>query len=166
MLSDQMNPKDRMTKNDPDRVHVVGTIVEMILILAILVLFNFFPDRIGVVQSLMDPSSFKPLLAPEFQTHMPWLNLYWGLALSLCVLNLTLGRWTLYARWAELGLNALAAYIFLRMALGGSLSVYPGLTLLVKLGLAVALIVTGIEIIRKLIRLLSRELAVAPPEQP
>jgi hypothetical protein len=164
MLSGKAVFQDRATKNDMDRVHVLGTIVEMVLILAVMVLFDFFPDRIGMIRSLLDPSGFRPLLAPEFQDHMPWLNLYWGLVLSLCALNLSLGTWNKYTRWAELGLNALAAYILLRMVLGGPLSTYFEVTVLVKLALAAALIGTSIEIIRKLVRLLSRDQWAASPE--
>ena len=165
MLADKVTFQDHVTRNDPDHVHVVGTMVEMVLILAVMVLFDFFPDRIGMSRSLTDPSSFRPLLAPEFQEHMPWLNLYWGLALSLCALNLSLGRWTLYTRWAEFGLGALAAYIMLRMVLGGPLTVYPVLTMLAKFGLIIALVVSSLDLIAKLMRLLARTQTVTRPEE-
>lgn len=149
-------PNDHAAQIDRDYVPVVGTIVEMVLILAVMVMFDFFPDRIGIVRSLTDPFNFRPLLAPELQEHLPWLNLYWGLALGLRALNLTLERWNLYTRCAELGLNALAVYILLRMVLGGPLIIDPGLTMLVKFALAVALILTGIEVIHEVGRLLDR----------
>ncbi len=165
MLQDKVGFQNLRTANNPDRVHIVGTVIEMALILAIMLLFNFFPDRIGMVRSLADPSSFRPLLAPEFQAHMPWLNLYWGLALSLCAINLAFGRWNIYSRLAEIGLSVLAAYILLRMVTGGPLCMYPWLTLIVKLGLLVALCVIGVETIVKLVRLLAGMQAAAPPEQ-
>ncbi len=155
--------QDRAMGTDPDRVHVAGTIIEMVLILAVMVLLNQFPDRIGIVRSLTDSSSFKPLLAPEFQEHMPWLNVYWGLALCLCALNLSLGRWTLYSRWAELGLNALAAYILLRIIVGGPLITYPDLTQFVKFGLAIAFVVTSIATFIKVLQLLARGQTAAQP---
>lgn len=156
MLQDKVAFQDQRTTNNLGRVHIVGTIIEMVLILVAMVLFNIFPDKIGTVQSLVDPSSFRPLLAPEFQDHMPWLNLYWGLTLSLCAIKLTFARWSIYLRSSELGLNVLAAYILLRMVLGGPLIAYPGLTLLVKLGLSVALCAIGVDTIVKLVRLLER----------
>ncbi len=165
MLSDKSTIEYHVTKCGPDCVSRAWTFVEMVLVLAAMVLFNFFPDRIGFIRSLTDPSSFRPLLAPEFQEHLPWLNVYWGLALTLCAVNLTLGRWTLTTRWAELGLNALAAYILWRMLLGGPLIVYLELTLLVKFGLAIALIVTSIEIVVKLIRLLTHVTTLKQTEQ-
>lgn len=166
MVAENATYQDRTLGNGQDRVHVVGTIVEMVLILAVMVLFDFFPDKVGFVRSLADASSFRPLLAPEFQEHMLRLNLYWGLALSLCVFNLSLGRWTLYTRWAEFGLSALAAYIMLRMVLGGPLLAYPGLTMLVKFALTIALVVTSIDLIAKLIRLLTRTQTDVRQQQP
>ncbi len=154
---------DHTAMNDPDRVHVVGTIIGMVLILSFMFLFNLFPDRIGIIRSPMDPAGFKPLLAPEFQEYMPWLNLCWGLTLTLCAVNLAFGRWNIYSRWAELGLNVLGAYILLRIVLGGPLLMYPGLTLVLKLGLFVALCGIGIDIIKKLVRLLTRMQTSAPP---
>ncbi len=165
MLNDKLAIQDHRTANNPDRVHIVGTVIEMALILVIVILFNVFPDRIGFAQSLTDPSSFKPLLAPEFQDHMPWLNLYWGLALSLCAINLAFGRWNVYSRLAEIGLTVLAVYILLRMVLGGPLFVYPGLTLVVKFALLVALCAACVGTIVKFVQLLNRMQAAAPPEQ-
>jgi hypothetical protein len=156
--------QDRATGNERDHVHVFGTLVEMILILALIVLFNNFPDKIGVIPSLTDPSSFKPLLAPEFQAHMPWLNVYWGLALSLCALNLALGAWNPFTRLAEIGLQALGAYILLRMITGGPLIVYSEFTLLVKFALALALLASAIDIIAKLVRWLAMQTVPEPRE--
>ncbi len=157
---------DHTAMNDPDRVHVVGTIIGMVLTLAIMLLLNVFPDKIGIIRSPMDPASFRPLLAPEFREYMPWLNLCWGLTLTLCAINLTSGRWNIYSRWAEIGLNVLGAYILLRMVLGGPLLMYPGLTIVAKLGLLVALCAIGVETIVKLVRLLAGMQTPVPPEQP
>ncbi len=156
---------DHTAMNDPDRVHVVGTIIGMVLILAIMLLFNVFPDKIGIIRSPMDPAGWMPLLAPEFQEHMPWLNLCWGLTLILCAINLAFGRWNIYSRSAELGLNVLGAFILLRMVLGGPLLMYPGLTLVLKLGLLVALCGIGVDITKKLVRLLTRMQTSAPPRR-
>ncbi len=71
MLADKASLRDYKMENNDDRVHTLGTIVEMVLILALMILFDFFPERIGIIRSLSDPSSFRPLLAPEFQQHMP-----------------------------------------------------------------------------------------------
>lgn len=164
MLAQNATLDDRATRNDRDRVRVFGTLVEMTLILALMVLFNIFPDKIGLVRSLTDLSSLKPLLAPELQVHMPWLNVYWGLALGLCALNLALGAWNRFTSLAEIGIAVLGAYILVRMILGGPLILYPELTLLVKFALAVALLASAIDIIAKFVRWLAMQMAPTPLE--
>ena len=144
------------TKDDSDRVHVVGTLVEICLITAVAIVLNFFPEKVGIIRSLTDPSSFTPLLAPEFQVHMPMLNLFWGLASSLCIANLTLGRWNIVTRCAELGLNLIALSILAQMVLGGPITVSPGITLAIKFGLAIAIIPTCITVVRGVYHLINK----------
>lgn len=143
-------------KDDSDHVHVVGTIIEAGLIAAIAIVLNFFPEKVGVIKSLTDPSSFTPLLAPEFQVHMPMLNLYWGFAFSLCIANLALRRWNIVTRCVELGLNFLALAILAQMVLGGPIAVSPGITLVTKFGLAIAIIPTCITVVRGVYQLISK----------
>lgn len=143
-------------KADSDRVHVVGTIVEVGLIAAVAIALHFFPEKVGVIKSLTDPSSFTPLLAAKFQDHMPMLNLYWGLAASLCIANLTLRRWNIVTRCAELGLNILALSILVQMVLGGPITVSPGITMLIKFGLAIAVIPTCVTVVREIHELISK----------
>ena len=146
----------RNAKVDADRVHVIGTVVDMGLITAAAIVLNFFPENVGIFKSLADPASFRPLLAPEFQVHLPMLNLYWGLATSLCIANLILGRWNLVTRSAELGLNMLALAILVQMVLGGPIAVSPGLTMVIKFGLAAAVIPTCVTVVREILRLISK----------
>lgn len=148
MLADTTQP-NLNTKADPDRVYVVGTIIEVGLVTAAAMVFNFFPEKIGIIKSFTD-SSFTPLLAPEFQVHLPRLNLYWGLVVSLCLVNLALRRWNIVTRGAELGLNVLVLFILVQMVLGGPITFSPGITILVKFGLAIAVIPIGVLVIKQI----------------
>ena len=143
-------------KADSERVHVIGTIVEVGLITAVATVLNFFPEKVGIIKSLTDPVSFTPLLAPEFQVHLPMLNPYWGFAASLCVVNLTLRRWNIVTRCAELALNILALSILVQMVLGGPIAVSPGITMVIKFGLATAVIPTCITVVREIHQLISK----------
>jgi hypothetical protein len=147
----KLNPAD-----DADHVNVVGTIVDLVMITAVSIVLNFLPNKVGIIKSLTDPSSFSPLLAPEFQDHMPMLNIYWGLAASLCIANLVLRRWNIVTRSAELGLNFLALVILVQMVLGGPLAVSAGLTLVFKLGLGIAVIPTCVAVIKGVYQLISK----------
>jgi hypothetical protein len=143
-------------KTELDHVHLVGTVIEVGLIAAIAIVFNFFPEKVGIFKSLTDPASFTPLLAPEFQVHMPMLNLYWGFAFSLCIANLALRRWNIITRGAELGLNLLALAVLVQMVLGGPIAVSPGITMVIKFGLAIAVIPTCITVVMGIGRLINQ----------
>jgi hypothetical protein len=106
-------------------IHKGWLMVEICFLIAAIVLFNAFPHRIGVLISATDAESFVPLLAPEFQVHMPWLNAWWGLALALAMVKLAYGRWTPALRWAELGLKVFGILLLGRLVLGGPIIVPP-----------------------------------------
>jgi hypothetical protein len=111
---------------EADSIHVgtlkrVWLILDFCIIVASIVLFNVFPDRVGVLVSATDSSTFVPLLAPEFQMQMPWLNLWWGLALLLTAIKLVYGRWTAVLLWADFGLRVLGIRVLVALILGGPL---------------------------------------------
>jgi hypothetical protein len=153
---------------DPDRVHLAGVVVRICFLIGAIVLFNAFPQWIGTYRSLDDTSSFVPLLAPEFQAHMPALNAWWALALTLNFLLLGLRRWTPATRWADLGLTVFGMAILANMLSGPPiLAVHPGsgwpsellrpsgaAWWLSKLGLSAALVVTGLSALKKLLALI------------
>ena len=154
-------------RRDPDRVHVAGVVVRICFLIGAIVVFNAFPQWIGTYRSLDDPSSFVPLLAPEFQVHMPALNIWWALALTLDLLLLGLRRWTPAMRWADLGLTVFGMIILANMLAGPPiLAVHPrsgwpsellrpsgAAWWLSKLGLSAALVVTGLDALKKLLAL-------------
>lgn len=94
-------------------------ILDLCIVVASMVLFNVFPDKVGILVSATDSSTFVPLLAPEFQVHMPWLNLWWGLALLLAGIKLVYGRWTAVLQWADWGLRLLGIRVLAGLILGG-----------------------------------------------
>lgn len=96
-------------------------ILDLCALVAAVILFNVFPDKVGVLVSATDSATFIPLVAPEFQIHMPSLNLWWSLALLLTVIKLIYGRWTVVLRWADLGLRVLGIYVLVSLILGGPL---------------------------------------------
>lgn len=157
----------RTGSRDPDRISIAGVVVRICFLIASIVLFNAFPQWIGTYRSLDDPSSFAPLLAPEFRVHMPVLNAWWALALALNFLLLGLRRWTPATRWADLGLTCFGMAILANMLAGPPiLAVYPvsswtweflqpsgAAWWLSKIGLSAALVVTGLSALKKLLYL-------------
>jgi hypothetical protein len=143
------NTSNLNARNDHDRIHVVGTVVDLCLIVVASIMFNMFPTQIGFIRSFTEPASFTPLLAPEFQTHLPLLNLFWGLAFSLGVANLVMLRWNIGTRCVDVALSILGIIVMTELVIGGALTVYSWLDLCIKFGLAVAIIPAIIDVIPK-----------------
>jgi hypothetical protein len=131
------NAPAHTSRRDPDRISVAGTIVEMAIIGAAAIIFNFYPEHIGFWQSADDPLSFTPLLGPGFAAFLPWLNTYWLWAFWLCVANLALQHWTLATRVVDLALNLYGAAIFAAMFMGSPFLAVPVATFAAKSVLAV-----------------------------
>ena len=133
----------------PDGIHPGRALVNLAVVCAVAGAFNILPEKVGILVSATNPSSFLPLLAPEFQEHMPWLNLYWALAIGLSAVNLALTRECVVTRWADVALSGLAALVMMRLVLGGPISAYPAVTWGIKAALLVALLWTGFGVGRK-----------------
>lgn len=108
-----------MQTDAKERISPVGIAVGMVFLAAIIILFNAFPHKIGVYNFTPEFQGFIPLLAPEFQLHLPWLNVWWGLALALGGWQLAIGRWTPGLRMADLGINILAVFVLWQLVNGG-----------------------------------------------
>lgn len=162
------DPSAQVGTRDPNRICTAAVVVHIGFLIGAVVLFNAFPQWIGTFGSLGDPSSFVPLLAPEFQVHMPVLNAWWALALALNTALLALRRWTPATRWADLGLTCFGMAILVEMLAGPPiLAVYPASAWpweflrpsgaawwLSKVGLSAALAVTGLSALKKLLALM------------
>jgi len=164
-----------MSTNSLGRIRRGWLIVEMGCLIALIVLFNGFPDRIGILISATDPHSFYPLLAPGFQGHVPWLTLWWGLALCLAVIKFAYNRWTVALRWANLGLNILGMVVLGRLLLGGPILwsalldgwPVPVLNAVVKGVIGLSLVGLVVRTARECLQLLAAEPASATgPETP
>jgi len=105
--------------DDRNRISPVGHVFSMYAILALAVLFNFFPEWVGIVGFHSGEGSWRlSMLRPEFSAYMPLLNLWWGLAFVLNLLALRQGRWRRETRWAEFGLGLFGAVILFLIIVG------------------------------------------------
>jgi hypothetical protein len=114
MSETKQNTRDTAV-TDRDRVQVTTTLVGCCIVLASLVIFNAFPERIGLLISADNPASFVPLAPEFFREILPRLNAWWGLTLALAAVNLYYGRWTPGARIADLALTLFGIFIFVKV---------------------------------------------------
>jgi hypothetical protein len=176
------NPRDLPEIEDTDqtRVQIGGLIIETVLTAIALIVFNLFPQWIGIgfVASLDDaPARWYaiPLLAPVFFTiYLPLINVSWILQIVLNIVLLRQGRWQLVTRLIDVVLTAFSAFILYRMITGPAFLTFEAITqeslrqlldsflpTLIKFGLTFGLIVTTGEIIQKLYRVIRDKLRVA-----
>jgi len=104
------------------RINRVLTAAEICILISVVVLFNAFPEKVGIYSSAVEPYLFIPLFTPAWLAYMPWLNIWWGLALTLALVKLVYGRWTQALRWADLGVHLLSIFVLASVILGGAIT--------------------------------------------
>jgi len=140
--------------DDPDRISAAGHVFSLYAIVALAVLFNFFPRWVGIFSVHDSQWRVIPFLRPEFAMHLPLLNLWWGLAFMLNLIALRHGRWRRETRWAEFGLGLLGGIILFLIIIGPPVFRYNAMG---KGVLTVVLIIVAIEAGKRLYHLLTRK---------
>ena len=144
-------------KNDRSRINKPGLVAGIVFYLFIIVLFNFFPQWIGMVNTIGEGSVFLPILAPEFSVYIPFLTAYWVLTILLKLFLIRQGRWQRSTRWMELGLSLFGLFITFQIATGGPITTMSWLDNFVRIALWIGIIVGSIDALVKLFRLLRGE---------
>ncbi|MCI0397903.1 MAG: hypothetical protein L0332_11775 [Chloroflexi bacterium] len=150
------NPRSLPAITDPGRINRTSLVGGVIFNLIMIVILNFFPQWIGLVDLAGEEWGIVPLLAPEFAVHIPWLTALWGLEAALKLVVVSQRRWQRPARWAEFGLSLLAVFVLYRLITGGPLLIVPALTALIKVVLGLVLVIGSLEALGQLYRLLTR----------
>jgi hypothetical protein len=101
------NPRDLPDVEDRDQVSRTEAIVETVFIVLGLILFNIYPQYIGIYGFTTDNGSFfVPILSQAFFNYMPWINLLWGLQIALNALLIQRMRWQIGTRWFLIAIKA------------------------------------------------------------
>jgi hypothetical protein len=172
--SEEEEPWDPRTLpeiQDRSRIEVGGLVVEIVLTVIALLVFNLFPEWVGLnfPASVNDaPARWVsvPMLAPVFfQLYLPLINVQWLVRIALDVVLLRQGRWQFLTRLVDFVLAVYGVYIVYRMfsgpplltmetiaseSLRGTLEsiLFP----LLKVALGIGLFGTIVESVQKLIR--------------
>ena len=174
-MSGRMNSQ---TAQSPVRIWKTWMIVEIGFLLAVIALFNLFPQLIGIDRSPDAVTDPLPLIAPGIIDSLPWLNIWWGLALALNVLVVVFMLRSPKVSWARLALNFAGLILLLRMIFIGPLIAFnpewlalqaadpstlalmekelaPALSVGITLFITAAILALGLNMIAKLRVLLS-----------
>lgn len=151
----EWDPFELPPVEDPDRINRFELGFEMLWTVAFIILFNFYPEWIGVITISGEEREFFRFFAPAFAVHIPWLTLIWTLELGVKGAALARGRWTRLTRWLELGLVPLNIYVLNRIRTGGEIFTIAGLTAAAKAILALFIVIMVLDGLYKLVRLLT-----------
>ena len=97
--------------NEIDRINRAGVTLKIVLLSALLILFNFVPEYFGI---LVSAGEEVVILTPAYlglRLPASLLNLWWMLSLVQHIFLLRNGRWTRETRWMEFGLGLYGAWI-------------------------------------------------------
>ena len=101
-----------------DKVYPWERIFEIVVLIALLVLFNFFPQWVGGANNINGNWSFVPVLASTFNHYLWMLDLYWVLSLGMSFYLLGQGRWSVRSRWMNLAIRIFGLVIVVLMLVG------------------------------------------------
>lgn len=111
------NPRDLPEVSEPDKFSMTGTIFEIVFTVAALVIFNFYPNLVGIGFLEAGKWTFLPVLSQTFFSYLPYLNTLWLLQILLDVFLMRQGGWKPLTHWLKLGLDLLGvalAYVMLK----------------------------------------------------
>lgn len=139
---------------EPDRTKRPELVAGIIWYVILIILFNFFPQWIGMVDTIAPGGVFIPLLSPEFTVFIPWLSAYWTLGIGLKLYLLWQGRWQRPSRWMEFGLSIFGLYIAYHIATGDAITTMSLLDIFIRFGLWIGIIAGSVQAVVQLSRLL------------
>jgi hypothetical protein len=185
ILPDSAIPTDEDEPWDPralprveerGRVEVGGLIAEIVFVVIALVIFNLFPQWVGLnYWASVDGASSRwfsiPMLTPAFfALYLPLLNVSWVLRICLDVVLLRQGRWVRWTRIADFCLTILSLFILARMVFGPAILTMEGIQNdslrelltrfvppLLRLALFFGLIGSVVEAVKKLLLVFKKE---------
>ncbi len=176
----------------PDRIKPVDQIVDIVLAVVALAVFNFNPQIIGFTPSLnsvvetgrWSGATFIPILSEAFFRYLPLLDLLWALSIILNIVLLLRGYWNAATRWISLGMRLLSVVIAVLMLTGPSLIIsstavaassgdsvlasflVPLLSQIIRFVLVLVIVLEGLEIVKSTYRLIThRPFPISFPEK-
>lgn len=178
---DDWNPRDLPNVEDVNRVSVGETSVEIVFTVLALVLFNLYPEYIGIYNFSDQGSSFVPILSQAFFSYMPWLNMLWGAQIALDVWLIQQSRWQVGSRLLFMAIKAGSAAAAYGMLIGPSIislsaevlrenlfmpadaaqTVASIIVQVAKFALIINIIVNAVEIVKALVKMVRAQIAPA-----
>jgi hypothetical protein len=167
------DPKELASEPDPDRVSMGEQIFELIFLVLFLVVFNLYPQVLNF--GFFDQGEWiniGPVLTKAFFSYLPWVNILMVLQIGLNLYLLRQGAWNVTSRVANMLLELANIVLAIVMLQGPALvSLKPeqlantpladaadffvkGANFLPTMVLGIVIIVSSIEVVQGILRLL------------
>ena len=150
------DPRTLPAVEDPHRLNRSDLYTGLGIWILLLLLFNYFPEKIGAMVSSGGHTQFVPLLGPGFASLLPLMNLYLIAALVLGFFLFRFKRWNQVTRWADFGIQVILVTLFSRllatdqvMVLSAEAPILRSLfRVAVSLGMIGAVVALGFKLLR------------------
>jgi len=120
-VEEEWNPADLAQEPDPDEVKISEAIATIIFTMAGLVIFNLYPNVVGLAFNTDGVWTFIPILSKAFFTYLPWINLLGVLQIIFNLYQLRQSTWTLFSRLGRIALELCTISLAVAMLKGPSL---------------------------------------------
>jgi hypothetical protein len=119
------DPRSLSDRAENDHVSLPECIAGIVFTLAVIILFNFYPQFVSIGSLSNGVVTFAPMLTGEFFKYLPWLNILWALELVKDGLLIRENKWTIFTRWMDIGLHVTGIVVALTMAFGAPIAALP-----------------------------------------
>lgn len=168
---EKWDPADLAKEPDPDEVKISDAIATIIFTVIGLVVFNLYPDIVGIFFGSDGEWTFIPILSDAFFTYLPWINMLGVLQIAFNLYQLRERVWTTFTRLCNIVLEVSSVVLAVIMLKGPSLidmssSKFAGTPLADTAGtlekvmgfvpglvLIIVIIVAGVEVAQMIYRL-------------
>jgi hypothetical protein len=117
MQEEKWDPLTLKGKDPADTIKPIGALADIGFTLAVVILFNFYPQYIGI-GNLNGSWKFVSVLTPTFFHYLPWINLVWFTTIALDIILVRQGKWQPWTRWFAVAKTVLAILVLLIMLSG------------------------------------------------
>ena len=152
---EEWDPSSLPKVEDPDRISRGGLVASITWHLIFAMILVAFPHWIGVININDAGLNFTAILAPEFESIVPWFASLLILEAGLYLFVLRDGRWLTGPRWIQLAINLAWIVLLYVIITGGPVTTITILTVGVKIILAIILVVSIFEAGGQLYRLVT-----------
>ncbi len=90
---------------EPETFNLWDVASSMVFTLIAMLIFNFYPQILGMGFTMDGRWIFVPLLSETFFQYLPWFNILWGLEVVKGLILLREGRWQPATRWFSIVLD-------------------------------------------------------------